>query len=198
MLHRIELSHVFLLGALVSCGGAGYDPNQLSTVVDGSAASADDGGRVVVTTDGGTVSNTPPTPYTDPFANAPPFTPGVGPNGKHNEGRDCLQSGCHDSNGDGPAFLIGGTIYSDYAGKVPLAGAEIRIVDKNGKATSTYSANGGNFYISAKSGVAFPVVVGARTSSSTRPMITPLTTGAMGGCAYGGCHGNGIDPIHVP
>ena len=197
VLHRIRLSHAFLLTALVSCGGAGYDPNDLTTTVDGSTI--DDGGTVVVT-ESGTMTNTPPTAYNDPFANAPPFTPKTGQNGKHNEGQDCCKSGCHGgSNPDGPAFVIGGTVYADYAGKTPLAGVEIRVVDANGKATSTYSATGGNFYISGKSGsIAFPAVVGARNSSSTRPMITTLSSAAMGGCASGGCHGNGIDPIHVP
>lgn len=181
------------------CGSQGTDPNDLGGNADGGA------------------SNDPPgTPFTDPFANTPAYVP-TKPKGdtSHNAGRACSQKGCHGKGGEGPSFLIGGTVYSDYADAVPGAdggtaingtpavGVEVRVIDTNGNAISTYSQSNGNFYISSSNAgsVALPAYVGVRNASSTRPMITELT-GTMGDCAQAGCHvgtsAGGYYPIHVP
>lgn len=176
---------VLLCVALASCGGQGVE---LKTVVV-------DGGPLALGDAGG--GNATPTPYTDPFAGQPPFKSQQSGNSSHNAGKACLAGGCHAAGGD-KAFLIGGTIYKDYAGSAPEVGAEIRVVDGNGHAVSTYSDSNGNFHIPAGTGnVSFPAVVGARNAQISRPMVTQLT-GTMGNCAQGGCHGNGYYLIHIP
>jgi hypothetical protein len=184
---------VVIVGA---CGGAGSDLNQLVGTYDGGSA-----------TQG---NNPPPTPYQDPFAGAPAYSGASGGDGSHHPGEACMQSGCHASLGgrsDPPEFLIGGTVYRDYSGQVPAAGVEIRIVDGNGHAASTYSGREGNFFIpaSASNGVTFPAVIGARDGTIARPMIRSLADPTMGSCAQSSCHVAGGSPatgayypIHVP
>jgi hypothetical protein len=127
-----------------------------------------------------------------------------------------MKSGCHGPGGGETPFLIGGTVYKDYKGTIPAAGVEIRVQDMAGHAVSVYSGMNGNFYIHSNgSGVTLPAMVAARDGTTTRPMITQLTTngfnvgvGTMGSCASGGCHiTGGTDggpvsgayyPIHVP
>jgi hypothetical protein len=119
-----------------------------------------------------------------------------------------VQSGCHGSAVAASPFLIGGTVYTDYKGTTPAPGVEVRIVDAAGNATSTYTGPEGNFYIMSANagGVAFPAVIGARNSTTTRPMITALTA-SLGSCAQAPCHIQGggpitgtgnYYPIHVP
>jgi hypothetical protein len=121
-----------------------------------------------------------------------------------------MQQGCHSSLGghsEAPTFVIGGTVYQDYAGQIPAEGVEIRIVDSSGNAASTYSAHNGAFFLrdSNSNGVTFPAVVGARDGTTTRPMITTLSTSSMGSCGQSTCHVSGGSPangtyypIHVP
>ncbi len=173
--------------AATACGGQGTDLKNATN----SEAGAD-----------GQVANGDMTPFTDPFAGAPAYVKPQRGDTAHNAGQACGQKGCH-GGGEGPTFLIGGTIYADYAGSQPAVGVEIRVVDTNGNAASTYSDSVGNFYIKAGStNVAFPANVGARNGSIQRPMITQLT-GAMGSCNQAGCHEHpanpqAYDPIHIP
>jgi hypothetical protein len=189
------------LVCLLTAGcGTGTDLNQIVNVdphADGAGA-ASGGGQ------GGS--------FQDPFAGAPGYVAQRGGGGAHNAGLSCMESGCHGSvgaggGGEGPTFLIGGTVYSDYKGSSPAAGVEIRIVDSAGHAASTYSGSNGNFYIGGNAnGVTFPAIVGARDGSTSRPMITPLNA-MMGSCGQQSCHvpGGGPTtnthdyyPIHVP
>ena len=188
-----------LVAALgLSACGTGTDLNQLVDVnpeSDAGVAAADGGG----------------TPFQDPFAGAPPYAAQMGGGDEaHNPGKSCIQSGCHGSGGGGetPSFLIGGTVYQDYAGTKGAAGVEVRIVDSAGHAASAYSGSNGNFYIRSGSanGVTFPAIVGARDATTTRPMITTLTA-SMDSCGQTKCHvpGGGPKtntgnyyPIHVP
>jgi hypothetical protein len=135
--------------------------------------------------------------FQDPFSGAPPFSSQTGTD-SHNAGRSCIESGCHGSVAAAESFLIGGTVYSDYEGTMPATGVEVRIADSAGHATSTYSGPEGNFYITSANagGVTLPAVVGARTASSTRPMITTLTV-SMGSCGQTPCHVPGGGPLGV-
>ncbi len=169
---------------VVSFGcGAGTDLNQLASVdpvadatpaawVSGDAAS-----------------------FPDPFSGAPPFSSQMGTD-SHNAGKSCIESGCHGSVAAAESFLVGGTVYADYKGTTPAPGVEVRIADSTGHATSTYSGPEGNFFITSANagGVTLPAVVGARTASSIRPMITTLTV-SMGSCAQTPCHVPGGSPI---
>jgi hypothetical protein len=197
-----ELLSVVLLGASIACG-SGTDLNQIVNVNPTSEAGAAGGEG------GGTT-------FQDPFAGTPGYKAGMSGDGHHNAGQACGQACCHGGGGNacqgdtGPAFLIGGTVYTDYKGTTPAPGVEVRIVDSAGHAASTYSASDGNFYIRAASnttGVTFPAIIGARNASASRPMITKLSTASMGSCGQAKCHvpGGGPQtnsgnyyPIHVP
>jgi hypothetical protein len=145
----------------------------------------------------------------DLFADAGPYAPPVeAGQGEHRPGESCLQSGCH-SGAVGPQapdqFILAGTVFKDFAGTIPYPGVEIRVQDATGRTMTTYSHDNGNFYFGGGT-LALPAVVAARDGTTTRPMITQLTTAAMGSCAMSGCHvvgGGGPDsgayyPIHVP
>lgn len=173
---------------LLACGSPGIDPNNVGTDADSGTTSQDP----------------PPTAYDDPFAGAPAYakgsTMGSHPDGDK-AGTDCAN--CHGKGGDGPALLIGGTVYTDYNGTTPAAGVEVRVLDTQGHAVSTYTTSTGMFGIRSGSanGVVFPAVVGARDATNTRPMITQLT-GSMGSCSQATCHvgksAGGYYPVHVP
>ena len=130
--------------------------------------------------DGGT-----PPPPSDVFTNAPPYVKTVAQSA-HNAGKDCMD-GCHNH-----GFTFAGTIY-DAAGKA-VAGAEVRLVDANGKAISVHSGSDGNFHSS--SSWTGPAHVGARDATNKALMVSTLATGK--GC--NGCHTNGgtAPKIHLP
>jgi hypothetical protein len=134
--------------------------------------------------------------FQDPFSGAPAYVAQMADD-PHNPGTSCMQSGCHGSVAAASSFLIGGTIYADYAGRVPAPGVEVRIVDAAGRATSTYTGVKGNFYIMTANakGVTLPAIIGARDANSARPMITALSAG-LGSCAQTQCHVSGVGPIN--
>lgn len=180
-------AHIVMAFVLASaCGGQGTDLGK-----NGDTTAADGG-----------VQQGEHTAFTDPFAGAPAYAKPGKQGNSHNAGMACGNKGCH-GGGEGPPFLIGGTVYADYGGTTPAVGVEVRVVDGKGNAASTYSDSGGNFYIKAgTTSVAFPANVGVRSANAQRPMITPLT-GAMGSCGQAGCHEHpanpqAYDPIHIP
>jgi hypothetical protein len=156
--------------------------------------------------DGGptTQSKTTPDIFADAGAYSPPVEAG---SGEHHPGESCLQSGCHGAGAvQAPTFVIAGTVYKDYAGTMPYSGVEVRVQDATGRTMTTYSRQNGNFYIGGGGGqLAVPALVSARDGTTTRPMVTQLTTTSMGSCASTGCHTVGGSPstgayypIHVP
>jgi hypothetical protein len=180
-----------LLLAAAGCGSTGTDLNQVVNVDPLAGPGGADGG-------GSSVA--------DPFAGASGYSGNQSGDTAHNAGLSCMQSGCHGGS-EAPPFLIGGTVYKDYAGTTPYPGVEVRVLDSNGNSATTTTGSNGTFYIRAgQGGVAFPAIVGARDATTTRPMVTTLT-GSMGSCSQDGCHvadggptsntGN-YYPIHVP
>jgi hypothetical protein len=141
-----------------------------------------------------------PMPPPGVFANAPPFAPHTGGN-SHNAGKDCMS--CHSGGPEPPAFAFGGTLY-DGSGK-PVVGAEVRLVDANGNATSVYTGPSGNFY-KGGSGFAGPAHIGVRNATSQQEMFTALQSSSQPPASTGGacnachCSGSGctIGPIHLP
>jgi hypothetical protein len=196
-----------MLLVLAACSGAG---TELSTVVAGSesapanGSSSGNGSDAGASSEGGAASQ----PGIDPFAGAPAFATQTG-SASHNAGKACVASGCHlTAGGLAPQFLVGGTVYADYLGTKPAPGVEVRVVDGAGHATSVYSGPEGNFYVAAPSagGLTFPLSVGARDGTTTRPMITSLVS-TSASCGQTGCHvaGGGpltstgnYYPVHVP
>jgi hypothetical protein len=125
-------------------------------------------------------------PATAVFAGTAAFkASGSNCSGQHNAGQNCLQ--CH-------GFAFAGTIY-DGSGKA-LAGAEVRVVDSTGKATSAYSCTNGNFYVQNGS-IMTPAHTAARNAASTTSMVSAMTTG---GCNQCHCTGGGCTTarIHLP
>jgi hypothetical protein len=129
----------------------------------------------------------------DVFSAAPSFTSQAA-GASHNAGRDCLQ--CHSGGSilsEAPTFAFGGTLY-DGNGR-GLAGAEIRLVDANGKTTSVHTGPEGNFHGSGS--LALPGHAGARNATSTALMVSSLT---YGGCNKCHCTGSGCTTarLHLP
>jgi hypothetical protein len=104
---------------------------------------------------------------------------------------------------DAPLFEFGGTLY-DGKGN-PVAGAEVRLVDANGSATSVYTGPTGTFY-KGGSGFAGPAHIGVRNATSQQEMFTALQSSSQppastgGACSACHCTGSGcpIAPIHLP
>ena len=141
--------------------------------------------------DGG--SSVPPPPSV--FEGAPAFQAQTGPRA-HNAGKDCMS--CHRTGGgEAPRFSFGGTLY-DQSGN-PVAGAEVRLVDANGKAASVYTGTNGTFY-GEGSGFAAPAQVGVRNASSAKDMVSALQASNGGGCSSCHCTGGtcSVPPIHLP
>ena len=112
--------------------------------------------------------------------------------GKHKPGEPCLQ--CHTAGGEGPAFTMGGTLYTGAASTTPIAGATIHAVDGNGVDVKLVTALNGNFWTNKT--IVFPVTVRASRCPDTKAMIAPVAT-AGGNCNMGGCHGTGAR-VYLP
>ena len=143
--------------------------------------------------EGGVPVAPPPPPSV--FKGAVAFAPRNGSN-SHNAGRDCMS--CHRNGGDeAPRFALGGTLY-DGAGKA-VGGAEVRLLDANGKATSVYTGTNGTFFINGTGFVA-PAWVGVRNATIVRDMITTLQASNGGACSS--CHCTGatctVPTVHLP
>jgi hypothetical protein len=202
---RASLPHLTVLALLANaaCSSAGTDLAELvneSSVSDGGADAS-----VSASVDAG-LGN--PAKFTDPFAGAPAYVATtIAPS--HNVGLSCIGAGCHAQSGTNPApnFLFGGTVFADYKGTAPAPGVEVRAVDSVGNVVSVFTGPEGNFYLpaSAVKGLSFPLVVGARNATTTRPMITTVTA-SSGSCGQKACHVRGggspdagaYYPIHVP
>lgn len=144
--------------------------------------------------DGGS-SVAPPPPPPSVFEGAPAFHAQTGPSA-HNAGKDCMS--CHRTGGgEAPRFSFGGTLY-DGSGK-PVAGAEVRLVDANGKASSVYTGSNGTFY-GQGSGFAAPAQVGVRNASGAKDMVSALQASNGGACSSCHCTGGtcSVPPVHLP
>ena len=144
--------------------------------------------------DGGAVPPPPPPPSV--FKDAPAFVSRTGPRA-HNAGKDCMM--CHQQagNGEAPQFSFGGTVYDGMGN--PVAGAEVRLVDSSGKATSVYTSTTGTFY-SRGTGFAAPAHIGVRDATHAADMLTALQAANGGACSSCHCTGTtcSVAPIHLP
>lgn len=101
------------------------------------------------------------------------------PNGQHNAGQPCLNSGCHGANPGSTVFTIGGTLYTTAAGTTAAPGATIFI-----GAQKLIVATNGNFYTTNP--VTFPTTTKASLCPDTKPMVGPLNAAGDGNC--NNCH----------
>jgi len=135
------------------------------------------------------------------FSKAAPFSLGTPVDGNHEAGHDCMSS-CHNH-----GFTLAGTLFD--ANGAGVGGAEVRLVDANGKVISVYTDNRGgssqgNFYSSQ----AFvgPAHVGTRNATNLQDMHTAIQSTAQTPASTGGacnaCHCTGtgctVAPIHLP
>jgi hypothetical protein len=143
---------------------------------------------------GGGDAGGPPPPMYSVFDDAPPFVTHTGQR-THNAGKDCMS--CHATGGgEAPRFSFGGTVYDPMGN--PVVGAEVRLVDANGKATSVYTSSSGTFY-SQGTGFAAPAHVGVRDATIASDMLPELkaSDGACSGCHCVGAACMDI-PVHLP
>jgi hypothetical protein len=106
--------------------------------------------------------------------------------------------GCHrNGGGEAPRFSFGGTLYDQ--SRNPAAGAEVRLVDANGMATSVYTGIDGTFY-GQGSGFAAPARVGVRNAIGAMDMVTALQASKEGACSSCHCIGGTCSepPVYTP
>lgn len=121
-----------------------------------------------------------------------------------NAGENCIKGGCHLNNmlGSGaPGFQFAGTVVKQGTTQ-PDAGAVVRIVSNGMVVASTYTDQGGNFYIAAGT---LSGAFTANTSVSACPTVTKMTTPLVGGSGGGGganscnsCHLTGDNAQAAP
>ena len=101
--------------------------------------------------------------------------------GRHRAGERCAT--CHDGEG-GPAFTIGGTLFSDAAGSAAVAGVTVTLVNAEGTRIDMVSAENGNFWTDQP--VAFPVTTYASSCPDLTAMQTLADSGNCNGCHQAG------------
>jgi len=116
------------------------------------------------------------------FASSPPARQahqGNGPAIQNNS--NCMN--CHGPGGNGPPFVIGGTVTR---GGQAVADAEVRVIAPNGTITKTNSDTRGYFWIAGAGGLPAGARVGARTAAQAVSMKAAPNSGGCNG--VGSCH----------
>jgi hypothetical protein len=172
---------------------------------------ADDGGSVV-TGDGSAPPNgpgqpgdagAPPSGGSGVFADAGAYVPMLGPsaqNVRHTPnpnpaGTPCLS--CHGGQkGNVVQFLFGGTVWSSPAATTPTPMVEVRVVQANGVALTTYSDNDGNFFFprGQNGPLSAPAAAGVRDAKGEGPMVNVFNDGDCNSCHRQG----GQAPVNLP
>lgn len=113
-------------------------------------------------------------------------------------GGDCI--GCH-SSGEGPNFLIAGTVHlaiDEPADCYGVEGATVTITDVTGQSMDLVTNAAGNFYASARSGLTMPIHASIQYEGRIRAMGVAQSTGACASChtatGAGGAPGRIIAP----
>ncbi len=93
-------------------------------------------------------------------------------------GISCID--CH-SRGEGPSFLIAGTVYQQFNEAddcYGVQGAEVQITDSKGQVIRLTTNRAGNFFLRSRgSTLAIPIKAAVVYKGMTRAMATPRTTG---------------------
>ena len=100
-------------------------------------------------------------------------------------GGDCIQ--CHTERGEGPRFVVAGTVHGgahDANDCVGVEGAQVVITDARQKSYTLLTNASGNFFLRAgdAQGFAFPYTARITAGGVQRAMSTPQSTGACASC----------------
>lgn len=99
-------------------------------------------------------------------------------------GGDCI--GCHQDEGEGPDYLVAGTVHSllgEADGCFGVEGAEVEITDADGRVWSLPTNEAGNFYLSANDGPLSPPYRAAVLMDGQRmEMAAPVSEGSCATC----------------
>jgi hypothetical protein len=183
---RVRIGMLLVIGLWVQACGGSSDGGAVTQVDSGNGDDAQEAAIV------------------DPFAGAPAFSGGSATTAsvvsKHKfevnvdpTGRDCFGSNCHGHNAKAPSLLFGGTVYKDSDATGPAVGVEIRVLDANGTARSTYSDTNGNFYVRGTGTLALPGHSGARNATGSLIMEADVTDRS---CNTAQCH-DGTTNSHI-
>ena len=98
-------------------------------------------------------------------------------------GGNCIV--CHAS-GEGPSYLVAGTVYQKYKESDDCYGVEgvkVELTDAKGKVTTLTTNKAGNFFLRARgSSIAMPFNAKVIFKSAERKMQTPQSTGNCMNC----------------
>jgi hypothetical protein len=115
--------------------------------------------------------------------------------GHHNAGLNCMAGSCHGGGvGDAPPFTVGGTLWADAGGTIPVKYGIISIVDADGVKLDLVTALNGNFYTSQV--VKYPIRVYASKCPSLQQMVSTVQYGACNQCHTNA--GGTTTPIMLP
>jgi hypothetical protein len=95
-------------------------------------------------------------------------------------GLDCI--GCH-SAGEGPRFVIAGTVHGSFNEPddcTGVPGVAVTITDVNGQTVSMTTNSAGNFYSPAS--LTMPITARLQFDGRERTMVTQQSTGACASC----------------
>ena len=97
-------------------------------------------------------------------------------------GGDCI--GCHAS-GEGPRFIVAGTVYSQLVEKTDcfgVSGVTVTLTDANNVVVTTTSNDAGNFYFRATTALTMPVHATLSYEGRTRQMVAAQGAGLCASC----------------
>jgi hypothetical protein len=100
-------------------------------------------------------------------------------------GSDCIK--CHTERGEGPSFVLAGTVHSQVAEAdecAGVAGAQVQITDANQKAYTLTTNEAGNFFLETRgnTGFAFPYTARVTYQGRESAMTTAPSTGQCASC----------------
>ncbi len=105
----------------------------------------------------------------------------------HRPGQPCLA--CHYDAGPGPTFALAGTVFATPSEDIGVEGATVTVVDANGQSVVLTSNCAGNFYLSGRTELAFPLraeIECTLPDGTTRRSVMGTRIGRDGSCAS--CH----------
>ncbi len=152
---------------------------RIAVILAFTFAAACDVGSVVTNNQGGpdgSMMGTPDSPVGSNGSNCDAISQ-TPPDGHHNAGQSCLQSGCHligNTGGAAPAYSYAGTLYRDSAGTQAYPGATIEVVI-GGQTHKIITATNGNFFLPPALAPAPTAGSPGTTKASGCPSTTPMT-----------------------